>query len=105
MTMILITVMYPAGAETKFDLDYYLGKHIPLLKERWTPHGLSQVQVVKGTGKPDGSAADYQMMALLTFGSIDNFKAAGKAHGREIFADIPNFTDTQATVQINEILA
>jgi uncharacterized protein (TIGR02118 family) len=103
--MILITVMYPAGAETKFDLDYYLGKHIPLVKERWTPHGLSQVQVAKGTGKPDGSGADYQMMALLTFGSIDNFKAAGKAHGREIFADIPNFTDTQATVQISEILA
>lgn len=103
--MILITVMYPAGAETKFDLDYYLSKHIPLLKERWTPLGLSHVQVVKGIGKPDGSAPDYQMMALLTFGSLDDFKAAGKAHGREIFADIANFTDAQATVQINDILA
>ena len=29
--MILITVMYPAGAETKFDSDYYLQKHIPLV--------------------------------------------------------------------------
>jgi uncharacterized protein (TIGR02118 family) len=102
--MILVTVMYPAGAETKFDLDYYLSKHIPLVKERWTPHGLTNAQVVKGIGKPDGSAPDYQMMALLTFGSLDNFRAAGKAHGREIFADIPNFTDTQATVQISEIL-
>jgi uncharacterized protein (TIGR02118 family) len=102
--MILVTVMYPAGAETKFDIDYYLGKHIPLLKDRWTSHGLSNVQVVRGTGKPDGSTPDYQMMALLTFGSIENFKAAGKAHGREIFADILNFTDAQAAVQINEIL-
>lgn len=102
--MIIVTVSYVAGAETKFNLDYYPSKHIPLLKERWSPLGLRQVQVVKGIGKPDGSAPDYQMMALLTFGSVDDFKAAGKAHGREIFADIANFTDAQATVQINDIV-
>jgi hypothetical protein len=43
-------------------------------------------------------------MALITFGSLDDFKAAGKAHGKEIFADIPNFTNAQAVVQINDIL-
>ncbi|SRR5216684_648143 len=102
--MILVTVMYPAGAESTFDVDYYLSKHIPLLKDRWTSLGLSNLQVVRGSGKPDGSAPDYQMMALLTFASIENFKAAGKAHGREIFADIPNFTNAQASVQINDIL-
>ena len=44
------------------------------------------------------------MMALLTFDSLDAFKAAGKAHGREIFADIPKFTNAQPSLQINEIL-
>ena len=102
--MILVTVMYHAGPETKFDLDYYLSKHMPLVKERWSPHGLSQAQVIKGVSKADGSAPLYQIVALLTFNSLDDFKAAGKAHGREIFADIPNFTDTETTVQINEIL-
>jgi uncharacterized protein (TIGR02118 family) len=103
--MILITVMYPAAGGTKFDLDYYQSKHIPLVKERWGGHGLKQVQVVKGLSKADGGSAEYQVMALITFGSLDDFKAAGKAHGREIFADIPNFTDSQALVQINEILS
>src|SRR5262245_58428579 len=103
-TMILISVMYPAGAETKFDLDYYMKKHTPLVKERWTPLGLKNLQVVRGTAKGDGSAADYQIMAFLTFGSADDFKAAGKTHGTEIFGDIPNFTNAQPTVQINEIL-
>lgn len=102
--MILVTVMYPAGSETRFDLDYYLSKHMPLVRERWTPHGLRQAQVIKGVGQADGSAPAYQMMALLTFNSLDDFKAAGKAHAREIFADIPNFTDAQALVQINDIL-
>jgi hypothetical protein len=32
--MILVTVMYPADAQTTFDIDYYLNKHIPLVKER-----------------------------------------------------------------------
>jgi uncharacterized protein (TIGR02118 family) len=103
--MILVTVMYPAGAQTKFDTDYYLQKHMPLVRERWTPHGLKNAQVLRGAAKPDGSAADYQMMALLTFGSLDDFKAAGKAHGKEIFADIPNFTNAQAVVQIIDILS
>jgi uncharacterized protein (TIGR02118 family) len=101
--MILVSVMYPAGAT--FDTDYYLKTHMPLVKERWGPHGLRSAQVLRGAAKPDGSAPDYQMIALLTFGSLDDFKAAGKAHGREVFADIANFTDAKAVVQINDVLA
>jgi uncharacterized protein (TIGR02118 family) len=78
---------------------------MPLVRDRWTPLGLKNAQVVKGAGMADGTPANYQMMALLTFESLDAFKAAGKAHGAEIFADIPNFTNAQAVVQINEILA
>ena len=100
--MILVTVMYPAGE--KFDVDYYLKTHMPLVKERWGPLGLKSTQAIKGVAKPDGSAPDYQMVALLTFGSMDDFKAAGKAHGKEIFADIPNFTKAQAVVQINDVV-
>lgn len=101
--MILVTVMYPAGKT--FDTDYYLKTHIPLVRDRWTQHGLKDAKVIKGLAKGDGSAPDYQITALLTFGSLDDFKAAGKAHGPEIFADIPKFTDAQAVVQINEIIA
>ncbi len=101
--MILVSVMYPTGA--KFDTDYYLKTHMPLVKDRWGPHGLKSAQVLRGAAKPDGSPPDYQMIALLTFGSLDDFRAAGKAHGREVFADIANFTDAKAVVQINDVLA
>jgi len=67
-------------------------------------HQLFERAFAADAGKPDGSAPDYQMMALLTFGSIEDFKTAGKAHGREIFADIANFTNAPASVQINNIL-
>ena len=101
--MILVTVMYPAGEA--FDTDYYLKTHMPLVRDRWGPHGLKSAQAIKAVAKPDGSAPDYQMIALITFGSMDDFKAAGKAHGKEIFSDIPNFTKAQAVVQINDIVS
>ena len=101
--MIVVTVMYPGGAEATFDQDYYLQSHIPLVKERWSAFGLQGVQVLKGTGQPDGSAAPYPITALLTFASLQDFKNAGQAHGQEVFADIPKFTNVQPVVQINEV--
>jgi uncharacterized protein (TIGR02118 family) len=102
--MIVVSVMYPGGGEGTFDEAYYLQTHIPLVQERWGALGLTGVQVLRGAGTPDGSPPPYRMMALLTFGSLAEFQGAGKAHGREIFADIPKFTNVQPVVQINESL-
>lgn len=102
--MVLVSVMYPAGAGSRFDMDYYLGHHMPLVRERWSPMGLHEAKVVKGTGTPDGGAPTYQVMALLSFDSVDAFKAAASTHGAEIFGDIPKFTDVQPVVQFNDVL-
>ncbi len=98
----LVSVMYPGGSENRFDLDYFLGKHIPLVRERWSPLGLKDVKVVKGTGTPDGGPAPFQVMALLTWDSADSFKKGAETHGDEIFGDIPNYTNSTPTVQISE---
>jgi uncharacterized protein (TIGR02118 family) len=98
--MILVSVMYPAGQS--FDMDYYLGHHMPLVRERWSSLGLHDARVVKGVGTPDGGPAPFQVMALLTFDSVDAFKKAAATHGEEIFADIPKFTQAQAQIQIND---
>jgi uncharacterized protein (TIGR02118 family) len=102
--MIVVSVMYPGGSEGTFDEAYYLQTHIPLVKERWSALGLTNVQLLRGAGTPDGSPPPYRVMALLTFRSLADFQSAGKAHGREIFADIPKFTNVQPVVQINESL-
>jgi uncharacterized protein (TIGR02118 family) len=103
--MILVTVMYPSGADATFDHDYYLKTHIPLVKERWAPKGLKDVRIVRAVATPDGSAPPFQVMALLSFGSADEFRGAAEAHGPEIFADIPRFTNVQPVVQINDVVA
>ena len=89
--MILVTVMYPSGADATFDHDYYLKTQ--------------DVRIVRAVATPDGSAPPFQVMALLSFGSADEFRGAAAAHGPEIFADIPRFTTVQPVVQINDVVA
>jgi uncharacterized protein (TIGR02118 family) len=103
--MILVSVLYPGGPDATFDEAYYLKTHIPLLKERWHAMGLEDVRLVKGIGIPDGGPPPYRVMALLSFRSLQDFQKAAGAHGPEIFADIPKFTNVQPVVQINEMLA
>jgi uncharacterized protein (TIGR02118 family) len=103
--MVLISVMYPNEPGSSFDRDYYLQTHLPLVRSRWDPMGLEDLRPVRGVGTADGSPPPYQVMALLTFRSMQDFQEAGRAHGQEIFADIPNFTNVQPVVQINESLA
>ncbi len=102
--MILVSVLYPNDAGSKFDQDYYLRTHVPLVQARWGGMGLQDARVLRGTAAGDGGQAPYRVIALLTFGSMDEFRSAVKAHGAEIFADIPKFTDVKPVVQINEPL-
>lgn len=102
--MILVSVMYPGGADTTFDHDYYLARHMPLVRERWSPLGLLKSQVVRADAQPDGKPPAFPVMAHLTFESQETFDAAGKAHGREIFSDIKNFTNAKPVTQVSTIV-
>jgi uncharacterized protein (TIGR02118 family) len=102
--MVLVTAMYPNEPGSSFNQDYYLQKHIPLVKERWGPMGLEDVRLVRGVGTADGNPAPYQVMALLSFRSMQDFQNAAGAHAQEILGDIPNFTSVLPIIQISENL-
>jgi len=98
--------MYPGGAGTRFDIDYYAGKHMSLVRERWSGMGLVKTEVDRGVaGGAPGSPAPYVAVGHVYFDSLDSLQKATKAHGRELFADVPNFTDITPQVQISEIVA
>ena len=103
--MVLLSVLYPNQPGSRFDERYYLDKHIPLVRQRWDAMGLTDLRLLRGTATPDGGAAPYRVLALLTFQSVEALQKAASAHGGEIFGDIPNFTDTQPVAQLNEALA
>jgi uncharacterized protein (TIGR02118 family) len=100
-----VSVMYPVGAGQKFDLDYYMKTHVPLVGSLTGPAGLKGAQVLQGIGSPNGDPAGYPIIALVDFEFLDPFKAAADAHGPAVFGDIPNFTDGQPVIHFNERLA
>jgi uncharacterized protein (TIGR02118 family) len=103
--MPVIAVMYPSTDGASFDEGYYMQTHIPLVRRLWESLGLKELSVMRGISGPDGAAPSYRMIALLTFGSMDQFKSAAAQHGKEIFADIPNFTGISPVIQFNDAVA
>ncbi len=100
----IVSVVYQVDLGQKFDLDYYMKTHVPLVGSLWGPCGLRGAQVLHGTGSPRGEAARYKIIALLDFESLEAFQAAAKKHGAEVIGDIANFTDVQPAIQFNELL-
>jgi uncharacterized protein (TIGR02118 family) len=102
-TMIKVNILYPSREGATFDMDYYLNKHVPMV-----------LQLVgdacKGGGVDEGvcgadpaSAPTYAVIGHLLFESVEEFQASFGPHAAEIMADLPNFTNCEAMVQITEI--
>lgn len=103
--MIRVIVSYPSQAGSRFDLDYYLKKHIPLVVEKLSPHGLISATVEQGIGGgAPGSPAKYQIQAYLNFPTMEATQAGMSAEAPGLIADIPNFTDVRPDMQINQVL-
>lgn len=101
--MIKVSVLYPNGADTTFDMNYYLASHMPMVKSKLgaTCKGIA-VEHGLGGGQP-GAAPAFIAMGHLYFDSVEAFQQAFGEHGEAIVADIPNYTNTQPTVQVSEV--
>jgi uncharacterized protein (TIGR02118 family) len=99
----IVSVVYHLASGQKFDLDYYMKSHVPLVGSLLGPCGLKGTQFLHGTGSPSGPAR-IKLIALLEFDSLAAFGAAMDKHGAAIMGDIANFTDTQPSIQFNEQL-
>ena len=102
--MIRLAVMYPKTADSTFDMDYYLTKHMPLVRERLSASGLTATHVDEGLGGgAPGEPAPYAVICNLTFDTMDGFQGAMAAHGGELMGDIPHFTNVQPTLQVSQV--
>jgi uncharacterized protein (TIGR02118 family) len=104
--MIRVTVSYPTTPGARFDLDYYMRKHIPLVQDRLSKFGLSGYSVSKGlSGFTPGSPAEFMITGQLNIDTMEHLQAGMAAESATIMADIPNYTDIQPRIQIDEVLA
>jgi len=101
--MVKVSVFYPNTTGATFDMAYYLNRHMPMvgqklgdaLKGMAVEHGL-------GGGQP-GTPPTYLAMGHLLFDSVEAFQRAWAPHAEAIVGDVPNYTNTQPTIQISEV--
>jgi len=101
--MIKVTVLYQDGEGKKFDADYYCDKHMPMVKQKLGA-ACRRVDVDLGLGGAQpGSKPTFVAMCNLLFDSVDDFQRAFAPHADSIMGDIPNYTDIQPLIQVNEV--
>jgi uncharacterized protein (TIGR02118 family) len=91
---------------SRFDMAYYVEKHMPMSIRLLSPHpGFRGVSVEKGVaGAPPGSAPAYVAMCHFTFESVETFMDAFLPHAATLEGDIPKYTDVAPVIQFNEVL-
>jgi uncharacterized protein (TIGR02118 family) len=103
--MVRITVLYPNEPGKKFDHDYYVNRHMRLVRERLQGFGLVRTEVDRGVaGGAPGAPAPYVALGHVYFDALEGFQKGMGQHGKEIMGDIPNYTDIQPQIQISEII-
>jgi uncharacterized protein (TIGR02118 family) len=96
-------VLYPNKDGAKFDMNYYLGKHIPMVKRLLGP-ALKGVVVEQGVGGgAPGTKAEYAVLCHLRFDSAEAFQAAFAPHAAAVQADVRNYASEAPVIQLSEV--
>ncbi len=100
--MICVSVLYPHAPGKSFDQVYYEQKHRPLVMEKLAGV-ITRYEILQGlSGLAPGSEPMFACTGNLYFNTVGDFQQAMAAHGAELQADIPNFTDIMPVFQISE---
>lgn len=101
--MIKISVLYPRGENTHFDIDYYCNSHMPMVQEILGDacKGVAAEEGLAG-GAP-GEPAPFHAMGHLYFDTVEDFQSSFGPNAQQIMADVPNYTNIEPTLVVNEV--
>ncbi|HUK02853.1 MAG TPA: EthD family reductase [Steroidobacteraceae bacterium] len=101
--MITVNVLYPNKDGARFDMSYYLGKHIPMVK-KLLGSALKGAIVEQGLGGgAPGTKAEYTVICHLRFDSVEAFQGAFGPHASTIQSDVRNYSSVEPVVQVSEV--
>jgi uncharacterized protein (TIGR02118 family) len=101
--VIKVSVLYPNTVGCKSDMGYYLNQHMPMVQQKLGP-ACKRMAVEEGiAGGAPGMPVTYVAMGTSISIRPTPFQTAFAPHAQAILADIPNYTNTQPTIQISEV--
>jgi uncharacterized protein (TIGR02118 family) len=94
--MFKLTVLYPKTDGSTFDMEYYRAKHVPLVNRVLGPERVEIDQVVDGP---------YMAVGHFYYPSHEALQSAlGGPDVGEAMADVQNYTNVEAQIQVSEVL-
>jgi uncharacterized protein (TIGR02118 family) len=95
-----VTVLYPSRDDAKFDFEYYLKKHVPMVARLLA----NDIEVCKGISSVTEAPPAFVCTARIRINSKEQFSAGMAQHGAVILGDVPNYTNIEPIIQIDEVV-
>jgi uncharacterized protein (TIGR02118 family) len=102
--MIKVSVLYPNDEGAKFDMAYYVDKHMGMV-QRVLGSAMLKFEIEEGiSGAAPDSRPTYRAAVHMYFASTEAFYAAFGPHAKAILGDVPNYTDVRPITQISAVV-
>jgi uncharacterized protein (TIGR02118 family) len=110
-TKLAAVVAYPSkhsetGEALRFDMEYYLSEHMPMIEKAWRPFGMRSWSVNQFPD-PDpvtGQAPPYGVQTTVYWDKVEDFKAALSGPMKDETAkDVSVFSNVFPVIWVGEI--
>ena len=101
--MIRIAAVYRRQEGKYFDMDYYVHKHLPIVWQKFSPFGMSKIEVDQPAEAPGGGQSPFFAIGYLYFPSVAHFQKAYATVGHEVVGDIIKYTDVTPMIQVGNL--
>jgi uncharacterized protein (TIGR02118 family) len=106
-----LTILYPAGADVRFDADYYRDHHLVTIMKLYgkTIERFELRKVAAPAGPPPAAPAGapppprFSAAVNIWISDLDAFNANNQKHGQTLRDDVHNFTNAQPTIQYDKV--
>jgi len=96
--------MYPNGKDVKFDSDYYINSHLPMIVNT-LGDALKGLELDLGVAsRVPGQPAPYVAIAHLKFDDVAAFQATFGPHAKDFAADVKNYSNVDGQLQISNLI-
>ena len=98
-----VSILYPNGEDTTFDIDYYQNKHMPMVAG-FLGENLSFYEIDKGmAGRTPDEKVPYVAVGYFYVKDIAKYNQAIGQNREAVISDIKNYTNIRPIIQISEI--
>lgn len=98
-----LTILYQNGEDVTFDFDYYRDHHLTTIMKLYGD-SIKRFELRKPVAAEGMPPSAYVAVVNFWVNDLAAFEEAGAKHSQTLIDDIPNFTNSQAIIQNDDVV-